>query len=159
MSTATSINVPEVEIKVRKIIADSLCLELDEVQLKSNLMRDLNAESIDFLDIMFRLEKEFNIKIPQREVERAARGGLTPEEFEVDTIIQPKGLQRLRDLLPEVAPGDFREGMSLREIPSVFTVEVFFGIVRRKLEGTLFEGIQGIIPGDTTTPGSGADHT
>ena len=101
-------------------------------------MRDLGAESIDFLDIMFRLENEFNIKIPQREIEKQARGGIAPEDFEVDTILQAKGAQRLRELLPEIPPGDIREGMSMRELPATFTVEVFYSIVKRKLSGTLF---------------------
>lgn len=152
MTAPTILSSTELELKVRLVIADSLCVELDEVQMTSNLVRNLGAESIDFLDIMFRLEKEFNIKIPQREIERAARGGLKPEEFEVDSIIQSKGLQRLKELLPEVNPEDFREGMSLREIPSVFTVAVFHGIVKRKLEGTLFEGIDApIVAADVTT--------
>lgn len=126
------------ELTVRKIIADSLCVDLEDVKPESNLMRDLGAESIDFLDIMFRLEKEFNIKIPQREIERKARGGIPPEEFEVDSILQEKGAIRLRELLPEIPASDIRAGMSLRELPSVFTVAVFISIVKRKLEGTLF---------------------
>jgi hypothetical protein len=87
---------------------------------------------------MFRLEKEFEIKIPQREIERLARGGLTPEEFEVDTILQPKGIERLQELIPEIPKSEFRAGMSLRELPSLFTVGVFCGIVQRKLDGRLF---------------------
>jgi len=125
-------------VKVRQIIADSLCVDLDEVKLESNLMRDLGAESIDFLDIMFRMEKEFDIKIPQREIETSARGGLAPEEFEVDSILQEKGALRLAQLLPEVPAGEIRAGMSMRELPSVFTVAVFVNIVKRKLDGTLF---------------------
>ncbi len=130
----------EVEDKVRKIIADSLCVDLEQVQLKSNLMRDLGAESIDFLDIMFRLENEFNIKIPQREIENKARGGLAPEEFEKDMILQPKGAERLQQLLPEIPAGEIKAGMSMRELPATFTVEVFVSIVKRKQAGTLFEG-------------------
>jgi acyl carrier protein len=132
---------PEIEAKVRQIVADSLCVDLAEVSLNSNLMRDLNAESIDFLDIMFRLENEFSIKIPQREIEHHARGGMTPEEFEVDTILQPKGIKRLQELLPEIAPSEFKPGISLRELPGLFTVKVFCGIVQRKLDGVLFAGV------------------
>ena len=128
----------DVELKVREVIAESLCVELDEVALSSNLMKDLGAESIDFLDIMFKLEKEFEIKIPQREIERRARGGLAPEEFEVDSIIQSKGAERLRQLLPEIPSVEIQAGMSLREIPSLFTVAVFVNIVKRKIEGNLF---------------------
>lgn len=131
-------NHSEVELKVRSIIADSLCVDLEDVKLKSNLIRDLGAESIDFLDIMFRLEKEFDIKIPQREIERKARGGIAPEEFEVDSILQAKGAARLRELLPEIPAAEIREGMSMRELPATFTVEVFVNIVKRKLDGTLW---------------------
>ena len=150
----TGFDSKDVEGKVRSIIAESLCVDAHEVQLKANLMRDLGAESIDFLDIMFRLEKEFNIKIPQREIERLARGGLAPEEFEVDMIIQPKGLARLRELLPEIPAADFKEGISLRELPSLFTVEVFCGIVKRKLEGTLFGNMTEGAEATISTPGA-----
>jgi len=138
LSTAPKIDLENYEDKVKEVIAESLCVELDEVTLKSNLIKDLGAESIDFLDIMFRLEKEFDIKIPQREIERQARGGIEPGEFEVDGILQPKGLERLKQLIPEIDSDSWREGMSLRELPLLFTVEVFCGIVKRKLEGTLF---------------------
>jgi acyl carrier protein len=123
----------EIEQKVIQVISDSLCVDLESVTLKSNLMRDLGAESIDFLDIMFRLEKEFSIKIPQREIERMARGGLTPEEFEVNGVLQAKGAERMRALLPELDPAELRDGLQLRELPSLFTVEVFSNIVKRKL--------------------------
>ena len=134
---------PDIELRVRKVVAESLCVELDEVQTSSNLINDLGAESIDFLDIMFRLEKEFEIKIPQREIERQARGDMTPEEFEIDGVLQPKGLLRLKELIPEIDPGSWREGMALRELPALFTVGVFIGIVKRKASGTLFGGPAG----------------
>jgi acyl carrier protein len=127
-----------VDLRVRKVIAESLCVELEDVALKASLIKDLGAESIDFLDIMFRLEKEFDIKIPQREIERQARGGLEPQEFEVDGVLQAKGVERLKELIPEIDPGAWREGMALRELPALFTVEVFCGIVKRKLDGSLF---------------------
>lgn len=129
-----------VDLRVRKVIAESLCVDLEDVSLKASLIKDLGAESIDFLDIMFRLEKEFAIKIPQREIERQARGGLEPEEFEVDGVLQPKGIARLQELIPEIDPGAWREGMALRELPALFTVAVFGGIVKRKLDGSLFAG-------------------
>ena len=130
----------DVALRVRKVIAESLCVELDEVSVNSNLINDLGAESIDFLDIMFRLEKEFDVKIPQREIERQARGDMQPEEFEKDGILQPKGVARLRELIPEIDPAAWREGMALRELPALFTVAVFVGIIERKLAGSLFAG-------------------
>jgi acyl carrier protein len=130
----TEVSAAEIEARVRKVIAESLCVELSEVQPNSSLINDLGAESIDFLDIMFRLEKEFNVKIPQREIERQARGDMPPEDFEIEGILQPKGIARLKELIPEIDPGAWREGMALRELPAIFTVAVFCGIVARKLK-------------------------
>ena len=66
---------------VAKIIADALSCELDEVQPSASLIDDLGAESIDFLDLVFRLESAFNIKVPadglwQRGGDAAARAEL-----------------------------------------------------------------------------------
>jgi acyl carrier protein len=123
------------ELKVRKIIADSLCVDIEDVHLKASLMKDLGAESIDFLDIVFRLEKDFDIKIPQREIEKKARGGIAPEDFEIDGVLKAKGAERLRELLPEISAAEIKEGMLMRELPAKFNVEVFVNIVKRKLSG------------------------
>ncbi len=131
--TVIQLSPAEIEKKVIQVIADSLCVDLESISLKSNLMRDLGAESIDFLDIMFRLEREFSIKIPQREIERMARGGLAPEEFEVNSILQVKGAERMRAIMPELNPEELQAGLPLRELPSLFTVEVFANIVKRKV--------------------------
>src|SRR5690606_8688506 len=136
----------DVELRVRKVIAESLCVDLEDVTLQASLIGDLGAESIDFLDIMFRLEKEFDIKIPQREIERQARGGISEEEFEVDGILQPKGIARMQELLPEIDKAAWKEGMALRELPALFTVAVFCGIVMRKLDGKLFSPDAGDAP-------------
>ena len=135
----SNLSADDVNKKVMAIIADSLCIEEDEVKLESNLISDLGAESIDFLDIVFKLESEFGIKIPQREFENLARGGIKPEEFEVDGILQEKGVARLKELLPEIDPVKFKAGMPLRELPSLFTTKVFCSIVERKLNGEFEE--------------------
>lgn len=142
MTSLEDIKQMDIALEVRKIIAESLFVDLDNVQEKSLLIKDLGAESIDFLEIMFKLEKKFNIKIPQREIERQARGDMKPEEFEIEGVIQKKGLARLKELLPEIEAQKWREGMTLRELPSLFTVEVFIGIVNRKISGTLFDTSQ-----------------
>ena len=126
----------DVESKVMDIIATALCADRASVHPKAILMRDLAAESIDFLDIMFNLEKEFNIRIQQREIETKARGGIDAEEFEKDSVLQTKGAERLAQMLPEIAE-HIKPGMHLRELPQIFTVEVFINIVKRKLEGEL----------------------
>ncbi len=119
--------------KVQTLIAEALYVDKAEVTPDASLMKDLGAESIDFLDIMFRLEKEFSIKIPKGDIEKKARGGLSDAEFAVDGIIQAKGLAALRKAMPEVDAGEFRDGMNVREIAALFTVATFVRMVDEQL--------------------------
>src|SRR5262249_47971745 len=92
---------------------------------------DLGAESIDFLDILFRLERGFKIKIPQGKILSDARGGLSESEFERDGMLTPAGLARLREVLSEVPAERFRAGLKLADVPRLFPVETFCKIVGR----------------------------
>ena len=60
----------EIYEKVREILVDALGADESECTMDATLMGDLGAESIDFLDIVFRLEKTFNVKIPRGELSR-----------------------------------------------------------------------------------------
>src|SRR5688500_11845928 len=93
----------EIEEAVRVIVAESLGRKLDDVQIDSVLMDELGAESLDFLDIVFRLERDFSIEITRGEMERASRGDMTAEEFAPSGVISEAGLARLRELMPEAA--------------------------------------------------------
>ena len=108
--------------RVQKVIAEALYIDLEEVTPNASLMKDLGAESIDFLDIMFRLEKEFAIKMPKGEIERRARGGLSDAEFAVDGKLTDKALARIREQMPEVNAEALKPGLHLRDVPSLFTV-------------------------------------
>jgi acyl carrier protein len=119
--------------QVRKFIAEALYLEMDEVTAKSSLMKDLGAESIDFLDIVFRLEKAFGVKIPKGEIERQARGGLAEAEFASGGKVQPLGIEALKKALPEVDASLLKDGLTVRDIPSLFTVATFERLVREQL--------------------------
>ncbi len=57
----SQVSANDIEPRVVKVIAESLCVEPEDVSMQSNLINDLGAESIDFLDIMFRLEKELDL--------------------------------------------------------------------------------------------------
>src|SRR5829696_2189431 len=89
----------EIYTKVSATLVEALNVDEDEIQPGSTLQGDLGAESIDFLDIVFRLEREFGIKIP--------RGELFPEsifqgdpEFVQDGKVTEKGLSELRTKMP-----------------------------------------------------------
>lgn len=122
-------NVETVYPKVREIIADVLVIDEDEVSLSSRLIGDLGAESIDFLDLVFQLEKEFGIKIPRGQLEKNARGDLKPEEFEKGGVLTEQGLAALKQYLNEVPDEHFKASMKLNEIPMLFTVETFCKLI------------------------------
>ncbi len=115
--------------KVREIVADVLMIEEDEVSLKSRLIVDLGAESIDFLDLVFQLEREFNIKIPRGQLEKDARGALSDEEFENGGVISDKGMAVLKQYFSEVPDDNFKDNMKVNEIPMLFTVETFCKLI------------------------------
>lgn len=115
--------------KVRSIIADVLVLDEDEVELNSRLIADLGAESIDFLDLVFQLEREFSIKIPRGQLEKNARGDLPEDQFEQGGVITEAGMQVLKNYLSEVPAENFKEGLKVNEIPMLFTVETFCKLV------------------------------
>lgn len=122
-------NVQSVYPKVREIIADVLVIDEDEVSLDSRLIVDLGAESIDFLDLVFQLEKEFAIKIPRGQLEKNARGNLAEDEFEKGGVITEPGMQALKAYLSEVPAENFKANMKVNEIPMLFTVETFCKLV------------------------------
>ncbi len=119
----------EILTTVRGAIAEVLGRDEDEVQPASSLMNDLSAESLDFLDLLFRLESAFGIKIPRGGIQRATQGSLTEAEFQQNGVLTPAALERLRILMPEVDPGKLKTGLTAREIPALFTPETFARLV------------------------------
>lgn len=122
-------NVADVYPKVREIIADVLVIDEEEISLNSRLIADLSAESIDFLDLVFQLEKEFKIKIPRGQLEKNARGDLAEDEFEKGGVLTEQGLQALKNYLSEVPAEQFKSNMKVNEIPMLFTVETFCKLI------------------------------
>jgi acyl carrier protein len=116
---------------VVRMIAEALVREAHEVQLDSRLIDDLGAESIDFLDIVFRLEQLFRIEIPRGKIIDDARGDLSEEQFAHDGYLTAEGLARLRDYLDEVPADRFPKRLRVVEVPMLFTVETFCKVVVR----------------------------
>jgi acyl carrier protein len=120
-----------VEEIVCRIVAEALDAKVSDVRPESILMADLGAESLDFLDIVFKLEQTFHIQITRGEMERAARGDMSEEEFAPGGVISEAGLARLRELMPE-AKDRIQTGLRPRAILSLFSVQTFANIVRAK---------------------------
>ena len=122
----------EVFEKVRETLIDALGLDDDEATPEATLIGDLGAESIDFLDIVFRLEKEFDIKIP--------RGELFPENlaaadsgFLEDDRVTEQGLVQLREKMPHADIDRFARDPQVSAIPNLFTVDMICKYIGTRL--------------------------
>lgn len=122
-------NIDSVYPKVSEIIADVLVIDENDISMNSRLIVDLGAESIDFLDLVFQLEKEFGIKIPRGQLEKNARGDLSEAEFEKGGVLTERGMAALKNYLSEVPVEHFKANMKLNEIPMLFTVGTFCKLI------------------------------
>lgn len=121
----------EIFEKVRSALVDALSVEPDEVTESAKLQADLGAESIDILDIVFRLEKAFNIKIPQDEL--IPREILSNPEYVVDKKLNSAGLAALRQAMPHADLSQFERDPDIDKITDVFTVGTIINFVQAKL--------------------------
>src|SRR5947209_17543405 len=122
----------EIYEKVSSTLVEALNVDEEDIKPGSRLQGDLGAESIDFLDIVFRLEREFAIKIP--------RGELFPEsifqgdpEFVQDGRVTAKGLAELRSKMPFADLSHFEKNPEVGAISDLFTVEMITRYIQGKL--------------------------
>ena len=121
----------EVFATVQEVLSDALGVDEEEVLPESTLQGDLGAESIDFLDIVFRLEKAFSIKIP--------KGELYPEDIlnNPDYVdgdrITPEGMKQLKSAMPHADLSAFEQEPLVAKMPDLFTVETIVNYVENKL--------------------------
>ena len=117
--------------KVAQIIADALGCDVEDVKLDVSLIEGLDAESIDFLDLVFRLERAFKVKIPRGKIVEDARGDLPEAEFEQKGIVTDAGMARLRTFLAEVPADRIKAPLKVADVPRLFTAETFCKLVVR----------------------------
>jgi acyl carrier protein len=121
----------EIFSKVQAVLVDALAVDEDEVTPEASLVRDLGAESIDFLDIVFKLEQAFGFKI--------AQGELFPEnvaqdpKFVKDGKVTPEGITALKARLPHVDFAKFEANPAIGKVGDLFTVESLVTFVENKL--------------------------
>ena len=121
----------EVFEKVRETLVEALGVDDDEVTPEAKISADLGAESIDYLDITFRLEKAFDIKIP--------RGELMPDnllnnpEYVQDGKLTPSGLEQFRQQMPHADLTEFEKDPSVDRIMDLFKVQTIVNYVMGKV--------------------------
>jgi acyl carrier protein len=117
--------------KVAETMADALGCDVEDIKADVSLIEGLDAESIDFLDMVFRLERAFKIRIPRGKIVENARGDLPESEFEQNGIVTEKGLAQLKEYLSEVPAERFKTPMKVADIPRLFTPTTFCKLVVR----------------------------
>jgi acyl carrier protein len=114
---------------IAEAMADALGCDVDDIKLDVSLIEGLDAESIDFLDMVFRLERAFKIKIPRGRIVENARGTLSEAAFEQNGLVTDVGLAQLRAYLSEVPAERFKTPTKVKDIPRLFTPETFCKLV------------------------------
>ncbi len=127
-----AMNRDEIIQQVHEVLIDALGVDDDEVTAEATLMGDLGAESIDFLDIVFRLEKAFGIKIPREEL-FPAENLMNNSEFVQNGKLTEKGLAELREKMPHIDITAFVSDPDINKLGDLFTVNAIVNYVEGKL--------------------------
>ena len=116
-------------VKVQEAFAEALGFDEDEISFDSKIIEDLEAESLDFLDIAFRLERAFDVKIPRGGIEKAAREGVEGDGLNPDGTLTQEALEKLAEAMPEVPKEEFVVGLKPNDIPHMFRVGTFYNLI------------------------------
>src|ERR1700757_3258883 len=113
----------DVDTAVKDAVVEALALDDDEVTPDSTLMDDLGAESIDLLDILFRIEKSTGVKIEASDLGEYIQGGIPDDEFSDDNEkITEKGAAQLHKVMPQTDPSELAGNLPADEVITLFTV-------------------------------------
>ena len=126
----------DIEEKVTDVLENALGADRDEIIATATLTEDLGAESIDFLDIQFQLEKKFSTPEKPFKIEQ---GELFPENLMTDPSlveagkVTAKGIALLKEKVPHVDVSEFEKDPQITKLPNHFTVKSLCDFVQRKL--------------------------
>jgi len=126
-------SVDEIFSEVQEVLVDALGVDEEEVSPEATLMGDLGAESIDFLDIVFRLEKAFGIKIPREEL-FPAESLMNNTEFVNNGKLTERGLAELKARMPHTDLSEFEKNPDINKLGDLFTVQVIINFIENKLK-------------------------
>jgi acyl carrier protein len=119
----------EIYSKVQGVLVDALGVDEEQVKPTARLRQDLGAESIDFLDIVFRLERAFGIKIPRGEM--IPENVMTDPNYVQNGRVTPAGMTELKKRMPYVDLSEFEKDPQVDQLP--FTVDAVVNYVQTKV--------------------------
>ena len=124
----------EIDGAVKEALVGALGVEEDEVTKEATVLGDLGAESIDLLDILFRLERKLGVKIQAADLAAHVQGGIPDDEFgDTSGKITPKGMAQLKKVMPQIDTGALAGKLEAEKVMSLFTVDNLSDLVAAKL--------------------------
>lgn len=120
--------------KVREAVVLALGVEEEQVTREASLIEDLGAESIDFLDIAFRLERVFDIRLARENVLEKATEIFGEEAIIQDGVLKGTALQMIRERMPEADPAKLQDGLCEEDIAPLFTIATWIRAVDEILQ-------------------------
>lgn len=121
---------------VQDAVVGALGVDEDEAAADATLMDDLGAESIDLLDILFRIERSTGIKIQAADLGTHIQGGIPDEEFSDDNeMISERGLEQLKKVMPQIDPDALRGNLEAEKVITLFTVQNLADMVVQRANG------------------------
>jgi acyl carrier protein len=124
----------EIYEHVQTAVAEALGLDDDEVTPEATLMDELGAESIDLLDILFRLERSVGVKIQASDIGDHVQGGIPDDEFgDENEIITPAGMAQLKTVMPQIDEDELAGKLRADEVMSHFTVDNLVQLVESRV--------------------------
>ncbi|MEV6275634.1 acyl carrier protein [Nocardia sp. NPDC051832] len=108
---------------VREIVAEAVALDIDEVEADATLFGEVGAESIDLLDILFRIERRLGVKITTNELSERIQGGIPDEQFGTDDgLVSDVGLAQLEKVMPQIDTAELSGKLPAEDVMNLFTV-------------------------------------
>jgi acyl carrier protein len=118
---------------VAEAVADALGIDIEEVVPEATVLGDLEAESIDLLDVLFRIEKAADVKLKVSDMAELLQGGIPDEEFaDENDIINEVGLAQLKKSLPQIDIEELAGKLTADEVLSLFTVQNLTDLVTER---------------------------
>jgi acyl carrier protein len=121
---------------VQEAVANALGVDDDEAAPDATLMDDLGAESIDLLDILFRIERSTGVKIQAADLGAYIQGGISDDDFsDENEMISEQGLQQLKKVMPQINEDDLRGKLEAEKVITLFTVQNLADMVAERANG------------------------
>jgi acyl carrier protein len=119
---------------VQEAVVGALGVDKEEVTPDATLLGELGAESIDLLDILFRLERKTKVKIQASDLAAHVQGGIPDDEFgDQNEIITPKGLAQLKKVMPQIDTEALSGKLQAEKVLTLFTVANLVSLVEQRL--------------------------